>query len=241
MPSHPDAVSLSQEFLLAVRRGESTGEYRCRLRTLDPDELEAPTDVRDRRAFWLNVYNAVAQLALADVSSLRDRRWWVFRQNAATVAGERLSLDDIEHGLLRGSMLSWGLGYLPRFRPSAFERTHRIPLDPRIHFALNCGAESCPPIAVYTPENLDHELDLASGSYLGATVEYDAESGVALVPRLFSWYRGDFGGRAGIVAFLQYHEAIPRGSDPRLRYDAYDWSLALGHFAERSDTSPARR
>ena len=43
-----------------------------------------------------------------------------------------------------------------------------LDLDPRIHFALNCGAKSCPPIRVYSPPNLDSQLNRAAASFLCA-------------------------------------------------------------------------
>ncbi|WP_323192978.1 DUF547 domain-containing protein, partial [Halostella sp. PRR32] len=61
----------------------------------------------------------------------------IFRRNLLTVAGESLSVDDVEHGILRRSRSGIGLGYVPRLRRSRFERRHRVDdVDPRIHFAL---------------------------------------------------------------------------------------------------------
>jgi hypothetical protein len=143
-----------------------------------------------------------------------------------------LSLDAMEHGILRVSRSKYGLGYLPRVPRPAERRFRLAEPDPRIHFALNCGAESCPAIRAYEPDRIDDQLDMTTRSYLDATVAYDADAGVARLPRLFLWYRGDFDGGAGIRAFLRAHGALPDDADPRLRYRSWDWSRAAGKFAD---------
>lgn len=86
-----------------------------------------------------------------------------FRQPAITVAGTTLSLDTLEHGLLRRSRLKVGLGYLGNPLAGRFERrSGSSGANARVHFALNCTAASCPPIAAYAPDRLDAQLDLAT-------------------------------------------------------------------------------
>ncbi|MFC4356639.1 DUF547 domain-containing protein [Halobium salinum] len=236
MTPSPDPLSLSRTLLEGVKRGADTADSRRRLAALDTDALLAALDTDARRlAFWCNVYNGYAQHLLDADPGRWDRRWLFFRRSLVPVAGRSLSLDDIEHGVLRRSMSSLGLGYLPRLRPSEFERRARVDeRDPRIHFALNCGAASCPPVASYDADAVDNQLDLAAGGYLDATVEYDDEADVARVPRLLLWYRGDFGGRSGVIDFLREYDAIPVDASPTLRYLGWDWSLSRGGFEERS-------
>ena len=191
-----------------------------------------------RLAFWLNVYNASVQDHLARDRSLFEKRGFpptrpIFRRDLVTVAGEAMRLDDVEHGILRRSQSGVGLGYVPRIRTSAFERRHRVDaIDPRIHFALNCGAASCPLVLAYHADDVDTELDAATRGYLETEVSYDPDADVARVPKLFSWYRGDFGGKSGIRAFLREHDAIPADSNPKLAWSEYDWSLKLGAYAD---------
>jgi hypothetical protein len=183
-------------------------------------------------AFWLNCYNAATQLLLDDRPELYDSRWRFFRADALTVAGTALSLDDIEHGILRGKS-KYGLGYVPRLFASRFERRHRLPeTDPRIHFALNCGAASCPPIAAYSAD-VDAELDLTARGYLESVVEYDEEAETVSVPRLCLWFRGDFGGADGVREMLHEYEILPADATPTVRYLDWDWSRDVGAFAER--------
>ncbi|WP_267640664.1 DUF547 domain-containing protein [Haloarchaeobius amylolyticus] len=235
----PDPVALSGRFLRAVRTGEDESEYRRDLARLDRRVLRQQVSDDDaKRAFWLNVYNGFAQHLLQADPSLWQKGTIlptrpIFTDDLVTVAGHELSLDDIEHGLLRRSKTTWGLGYVPRLTAGSFERMHRVEsVDPRIHFALNCGAASCPPVAEYTAQGIDAELDLATESFLQTECEYDPAERVVHVPKLFSWYRGDFGGKTGIVRFLQEYDVVPADASPKVAYSEYDWSLKLGAYTD---------
>lgn len=234
-----DPVALSTRYVRAVRTDDGDVDAtRQALAALDPRTLAEALDDGSRLAFWLNVYNASVQDHLSRDSSLFEKRGFpptrpIFRRDLVTVAGEAMSLDDVEHGILRRSRSGVGLGYVPRLRSSAFERRHRVAdVDPRIHFALNCGAASCPPVLAYGAADVDVELDAATRGYLGSEVSYDPDADVARVPKLFSWYRGDFGGKSGIRAFLREHDAVPSDASPRLTWREYDWSLKLGAYAD---------
>ncbi|RLM95268.1 DUF547 domain-containing protein [Haloarcula sp. Atlit-7R] len=230
-------TTLAQDLLVACKRGDPTQRLRAALAALNDGDLRPlRTDRRTALAFWLNCYNAGTQLLLAEEPALYDsslrfvRFFWA---PAITVAGTSLSLNRIENGLLRGGRSQYGLGYLPKLLVTTFEHRHRLPdCDPRIHFALNCGAESCPAIRAYDSEQIDEQLDLATRSYLDATVAYDATENVVRIPRVFRWFRGDFGGKAGIRAFLREYDAIPDGAAPKLRHLSWDWSKASGKFVE---------
>jgi hypothetical protein len=227
-----DPIADSQALLRAVREGAATGALETAIAAYESDALARALDGDDARtAFWLNVYNAHAQLL---VERQPDRFGWrLFRAREVPVADHWLSLDRIEHGILRRSQWQYGLGYVrkPDLLVSPFERAHRVDArDPRIHFALNCGAASCPPIAVYTDTDLDAELDLATESYLASEAGYDPVRDVATVPRLCRWYRGDFGGRSGIRDLLARYDVVPPGADPSLEVAPYDWTIAPRQF-----------
>lgn len=222
-----DLVNLPAAYLRAIRTGEAVGRYERALRDIDPDVLAAVLDDdATRRAFWTNLYNAAVQRLLDEDPDLYDRKRKFFGAERITVAGHPLSLDDIEHGLLRRSLLKYGLGYIPNPVPGSFERRFRIrERDPRIHFALNCGAASCPPIDVYSAQNIDAEFEIATASYLESEVAYEPNRGVVRVPRIFLWFRGDFGGKDGIIELLRQHDHVPTDARPRLKHRSYDWSL----------------
>ena len=230
-----EPVTLAEEFLLAIRYDEPTASYVDELARLDSGALAAALDSdRKRLAFWINLYNAATQRALADDRSQYESRRTFFTKPLLTVAGRELSLDDIEHKILRRSYSKWTLGYLRTPRRGDFFDQHELTeRDPRIHFAVNCGAESCPPIAVYTAAEIDRQLDWATEGYLDTYVEYDPEKGRALVPRLLLWYRGDFGRKRDIVDFLVRYEQLPPGAKPRLSYRDWDWSLDRLKFSSQ--------
>ncbi len=228
----PDAVALSVELLRAVRAGQGAAEFDALARLPISELRRSLVSDAEKLAFWINVYNAGIQHALAHAPRQHRLRLKFFAKAGVRVAGRKLTFNAVEHGLLRRSSFAFTLGYLSNPFPSRFERTFRVERkDPRVHFALNCGAASCPPIAVYEPERIDAQLDLAARSYLEPTTVYNrAENGVT-VSRLFLWFRGDFGGPDGVRELLERYGLIPAGSAPRLRYAPYDWTLALGRYA----------
>jgi len=241
-----DPVEQSAAFLLAVRRDESTEEVVASLAESDSQALAAALDTDGARvAFWTNIYNAATQRALADDPGQYESRRAFFSTPLVTVAGRTLSLDEIEHGILRRSHSVFTLGHVRTPGPfrDAYIETHAPgDRDPRIHFALNCAADSCPPIAAYTREDIDSQLDLATRGYLDEHVDYDPDArgrfgglrgdGRALVPRVMLWFRGDFGGRGGLVELLRRYEQIPPEVDPRFSYRAWDWSFDPADYAE---------
>ena len=229
-----ELTDLAAELLVAHRTDAETGPLLAALAGLSEPEL-APVreDRRVALAFWLNCYNAGTERLLAERPDLYERRVRFFRAPALTVAGNALALDDIEHGIVRGSRSKYGLGYLPRLLPDSFELRYRLAdADPRIHFALNCGAASCPAIRAYDPDAVDSQLDTATRAYLDATVEYDDAAGILRVPRVFRWFPGDFGGRAGVRAFLRRYGHYPADAEPTVRYLAWDWTRQDPTFLE---------
>ena len=224
----PDPVDAAREFLRAVRTDGDVGAARRRLDALSPGALDA-LDPAERLALWINVYNAATGDALLDDPTRLSNRRRFFGSPVVSVAGAELSLDEIEHGILRRSQWKYGLGYLPNPFPSAYVRRHRVAEpDPRIHFTVNCGAAACPAVFAYDPATVDEQLDHAAETYLrGETVVAD---GTARVPRLMLWYRGDFGGTSGIRKWLRRCGVIDPDATPKIRYREYDWTPSLEPF-----------
>lgn len=203
-PSTNDPLVMAAALLDAVREEDapSVSALSKNLAGLDRMELSNTlnTDAR-KKAFWINLYNAQAQWAmLQNPPGGSTVAWlWFFRKKRFAVAGETLSLDQVEHGFLRRSRIWWAAGYLRKPWTSALERRWRVDtLDPRIHFALNCAAASCPPIRHYDAADIDRQLNLATAAYLDAELEEDAANGVLLLPGIFKMFRGDFA-TAGMV------------------------------------------
>lgn len=210
--------------------------YTPQLRSLDPGGLETQAE---RLAFWINLYNALtidAVIAHGVERSVTEGRLGLlrfFRQAAYDVGGLRASLEDIEHGILRANR---GHPYLPgpQFGPADPRLAWVVsPPDPRIHFALNCASRSCPPIAVYDPDGVDAQLDLAARGFVANEVAVDPARTLVRLSSIFRWYEADFGGRSGVIRFLS--ETLPdegkrqwllrHSGQVKLTYTAYDWSL----------------
>ncbi|MBX3495093.1 MAG: DUF547 domain-containing protein [Parvibaculum sp.] len=185
------------------------------LEAVDPATL--PRD--EQFAFWANLYNALTIQVVVDhypVASIRDisispglfaRGPW--GKKLVRVAGRDLSLDDIEHAILR-----------PEFG------------DPRVHYAVNCASWSCPDLSPepYEGATLDAQLDAAARRYVNSPRGVEFRGGRLTVSSIFSWYKKDFGGtEAGVLAHLRkYAEpelAAALAKATRVSSYDYDWSL----------------
>jgi hypothetical protein len=225
-------VQLSQDFIYKARTGAPTDAIVQQLQTLTIPQLQLHLNSdATKKAFWINLYNGFTQHSLRDAPEQYKNRSRFFKGQQFEVAGTPMSLDAIEHGLLRRSKVKWGLGYLNHPFPSEWEKALRVDkVDYRIHFALNCGARSCPPIAFYRPETIEAQLDLAAKAYLGSETDYDPLKKLVQVPAILSWFRGDFGSKPGIRQMLKKYNIIPADAEPQIQFKKYDWTLTLNHY-----------
>lgn len=227
-----DVIKLSQSLLLAAKTRESTDSLTTILQRISAGELEKQlVSDNQKKAFWINIYNAYTQIILSKNPDQYKKRSSFFGSRQIAIAGKKLSLDDIEHGILRHSMVKWSLGYFHKLFPSAFEKKNRVSkVDYRIHFSLNCGAKSCPPIAFYKPELLDKQLDMATKVYLKGESEYTQKQNKVYVPALMGWFRHDFGGKKKMKVLLADLAIIPAGQHPAVKFKKYDWNLYLENY-----------
>ncbi len=201
-------------------------EYLDELAEVSRSQFDA-WPARDRLAFPINAYNAwTVDLILGDypeLESIRDlgslfRSPWSRR--FVQLFGDRVSLDYIEHELIRGR--------------GGFA-------EPRIHFAVNCASIGCPALReeAFVGDRLDAQLEDATGRFLADRSRNRLEDGVMWVSELFDWYREDFHknwrGTANVAQFLARYSlalqlphnaqiALQQGRLP-IRYLDYDWSL----------------
>src|SRR5262245_20387566 len=186
-----------------------------------------------RLAFWINVYNALVIHAIVALGIRRTVQEvpLLFVRASYRVGDFCLSLDDIEHGVLRANRRPPFPPLRPFGRLDPRGALALDALDPRIHFALHCGAQSCPPVGVYRAQALDHQLDLAARNFSNQTVALDS-AGRVTCSKIFRWYRADFDGTGGLVPFLlRYLDEGPArralaDSSPRFRWTSYQWTLA---------------
>ena len=173
----------------------------------------------EQMAFWINLYNAltvrvvlehypVASIREIDISpGLFSNGPWGAR--LVTVAGEPLSLDDIEHRILR-----------PIWR------------DPRVHYAVNCAALTGPNLQPepFAAASLDAMLDRAAIAFVNHRRGVSIGADGVRVSSIYRWFQADFGGdEAGVLRHLMAY-AAPSLALTLQRLDAiqgygYDWSL----------------
>jgi hypothetical protein len=161
---------------------------------------EAGWSREQRMAFWINAYNALTLRAIVDHYPIRNG--WLTLQPRDSIrqidgvwtkltwqaAGRTVTLDDIEHRILR-----------PTFK------------DARMHFAVNCASVSCPPLAAtpYRPETLGSQLDEAARIYLASPEGLRVDGETLRMSSIFKWYGDDF--------IAQYSPLVPGGRDPKER------------------------
>ena len=174
-----------------------------------------------RLAFWIDAYNAVTidkVIKWKPKKSVRETlipgiwtstKFFTSREN--TVAGKRLSQDDIENEILR-----------KRFK------------DPRIHFAIICASSGCPPLPrfAYTEENVQTRLEEETRKYINSQrgTRVDLADNTLYLSKLFDWYAGDFESKSGSVLnfikpYLDEKTLAFLERNPKIAYLNYDWAL----------------
>jgi len=207
--------------------------YRAALFTADPSALMGQTQ---RLAYWLNAYNvSVVAGVLANYAGKPDFRvtdsGTFFNERVYGVAGLMLSLDEIEHGIVRGV---WdhpsvaGSPYEAKLRAYHGELWGTGKVDPRIHVALNCGALSCPNLQqkAWLPASLPQDLQAALELFLSDPVKGAGGNGVSA---LFDWFRVDFENADGSVsAFIEKNrKGGLNGVSSVTDFITYDWTLNI--------------
>lgn len=171
----------------------------------------------EQRAFWINIYNAATVNLILEhypVESITNISFSFFSfgpwdEELLTIEGEELSLNDIEHRILRP-----------------------IWQDPRIHYALNCASIGCPnlqPIA-FTAKNTDSLLETGASEYINHPRGAKKEDKKLWLSKIFEWYQDDYGGNeAGVLIHIQKYakENLANSlyeDELEIEYH-YDWRL----------------
>lgn len=209
-----------------------TGE----LRRVQLEELSR----EEKLAFFINIYNALVIHGFVVVGPPKSlwQRYKFFNTVCYTIGGLQFSLQDIENGVLRSNRKALGAFSKPFGKSDGRLRVMLEQVEPKIHFALVCGAKSCPPIKTYSAKDIDNQLKLATESFLeGEGVEVDMSSRTIRTSKILDWYKVDFGGnKKEVVEYIrdnidacekktQIEELLQTGSNFKLAYMPYDWSL----------------
>lgn len=221
---------LSESLLLAVKMEKPSTEIEQNLASLDLELLfQQLKDDSYKKAFWINLYNAFFQILRKEKQVEKPE---IYKGKFIDIAGQKLSLDDIEHGVLRRYRYKFSLGYLPNlFADKLIKDLAVDTIDYRIHFALNCGAASCPPIAFYTQDKIEQQLELATLSFLESETEVDKSKKEIRISKLFIWFQGDFGGPKGIRKILTDKLKVDTKGF-KMKYRDYSWEEQLSNYSE---------
>ncbi|MBK8501491.1 MAG: DUF547 domain-containing protein [Saprospiraceae bacterium] len=221
--------TLSQKILRQVKLEEPTEVLIEELKNTSLDHLYDMSTDDQKKAFWINCYNAFFQILRKEYNLTKPT---IYRHRQINIADNKFSLDDIEHGILRRNKIKWSLGYFYNpFTTQLLKKLTVAKLDYRIHFALNCGAKSCPPIAFYQPELLEKQLEMATVSFLESETEVNIDKKEIQISRLFQWFKGDFGGTHGIKTILRNHLNISTDG-MKLVFAKYNWAEELENFVK---------
>ena len=161
------------------------------------------------------------------------------------VGGHLFSFHDLESGILRGNRPA---PYTP-YSPIGTNDARKVlvldenKVDCRIHFGLNCGARSCPPVKNFTSEGIAEELGIVAMAFCedDTNVRVDRKNRTLTLSQIINWYRIDFASSSRelphtIVKFLrgekrtELEKLIADGKSIKIKFAAYDWTTNASEF-----------
>ncbi len=201
---------------LLSKHVSSTGQVNYKAFKYDEEKLDSylstlsgtdlsPLNRNEQLAFWINAYNAftikkiLANYPVNSITDLDNGKPWDVKW--IKLNGTVLSLNQIENEIIR-----------PTFN------------EPRIHFAVNCAASSCPPLMnkAWTGDNLKDKLNSQTKAFINNKNYNEISSSSIKVSKIFDWYRVDFG---NLIEFLNKYSSIKIDSDAKIEFKEYNWAL----------------
>jgi len=173
-------------------------------------QLENLTDQKDwsrneKLAYWINLYNAatvrliVQNYPTTTIKNINGGKPW--DKKVVTIGSKSYSLNQIENDVIR-----------PKFK------------EPRIHFAVNCAAVSCPKImnSAFMPDKLNKQLTKQAKAFINGS-KNNITADKVVISKIFEWYAGDFG--SSIIDYLNKYSTTKINSDATISYNNYNWDL----------------
>ena len=176
------------------------------LAKLDPRQLNR----REQFAYWINLYNAQTVKLILDnypVSSITKLgglfSFGPWDEQVLTITGQPLTLNDIEHRILR-----------PIWK------------DPRIHYAVNCASLGCPDLLseAFTANNSERLLEQAATRFINSRKGVAVSSSSTILSSIYDWYGSDFGDKAALTKHINHYRDGAPISLGKIKYE-YNWSL----------------
>lgn len=161
---------------------------------------------QEAMAYWINLYNAFTISLIVEkypnINGIMDLdAGKVWKTRTITVAGTAYTLDRIENEML-----------LKKYK------------EPRIHFALNCAAKSCPPLlnAAWTKDNIEEKLEAQTKKFINNRSFNTISTKSIEISKIFEWYASDFG---NLIDYLNKYSTLKIEAKAKIKYSEYDWGL----------------
>lgn len=158
----------------------------------------------DQLAYWINLYNAltvnliIENYPLESILEINNGKAWDLK--LTKIQDDQYSLNDIEHQIIR-----------KQFN------------EPRIHFAVNCAAVSCPKLLneAFVPDKLAFQLEAQTKYFINNNAKNTIDQTTIEISKIFEWYAEDFGNLKTFIS--KYHSNM--NPDNEIAYREYDWKL----------------
>ncbi len=164
----------------------------------------------EQYAYWVNLYNAITVDLILDNYPIKSItklggffRFGPWQDDVITISGKTLTLNDIEHRILRPI---WN--------------------DPRTHYAVNCASLGCPNLqaSAFTASNTETLLEQAAHDFINSSKGVDITPSSTTLSSIYDWFREDFQSEGGVIDHIRQYRPQMNDNQGKLHYD-YDWSL----------------
>jgi len=176
-------------------------------------QLEGLTDQKgwsrnEKLAYWINMYNAATvrlilkNYPVTSITKINGGKPWDLK--VVTVGSKKYTLNEIENSVIR-----------PKFK------------EPRIHFAVNCAAKSCPKLlnGAFLPDQLSRQLTKMTKAFIDKSGKNEISEKKVKISKIFEWYADDFKTAGTVQDFLNKYSATEIKSDAKIEYLEYNWDL----------------
>ena len=173
--------------------------------SLEENPPEEYWSKNDSLAYFINAYNAVTVKLILDHYPLKSIRNLItpWRFKRFTLAGRKISLNHIEHQILRK------MG------------------EARIHFAINCASASCPKLlnTAFYAHSMEEQLETATHDFINDPIRNQINQNEMVISRIFQWFASDFGSKSERHAFIRNYALTKVNENAKIHFLNYDWRL----------------
>ena len=210
-PSHETWNSLLQQFVSAegvvdyANFKVSESELDEYLELLRSNPIQGNWSRNEKLSYWINAYNAftikliLKHYPVNSILNINSGKAWDLEW--IQLGAKQYSLNEIENEIIR-----------PQFK------------EPRIHFAVNCAAKSCPPLAneAFTPDNIEFLLEKQTQAFIQDASFNQIKKSSVKISKIFEWYGEDF---KDLIGFLNKYSSTQINNKAKISYQEYNWDL----------------